>query len=131
MEYHILAFTERKLKKLSTQITDLHRKPSKCAGSYYMSMTSKCIHLHYMSMHMFSRLHRIIVFTEKGRHLDLRSGVRMACARAVYRIRMNMLHVTFRPQVVYRAVYLDWKLQNNCEKHSYLGNEGILDKSVS
>ena len=45
-----------------------------------MSMTSKCIHLHY------KRLHWIIVFMVKGRHVKLAFG----CAVD----RMNVLHVT-------------------------------------
>ena len=35
-------------------------------------------------------------------------------ACALYRI----LHVTAKPQVAYVAVYMDWKLQNKCEKRS-------------
>ena len=35
--------------------------------------------------------------------------------------RMNVLHVTAKPQVVYRAVYVDCKLQNNREKRSFSG----------
>ena len=32
--------------------------------------------------------------------------------------RMNVLHVTVTPQVVYRAVYVDWKLRKIDEKHA-------------
>ena len=39
------------------------------------------------------------------------------CRCALYG--MNMLHVTAKPQVVYRAVYMDWKLLNDCEKLSF------------
>ena len=31
---------------------------------------------------------------------------------------MNMLHVTAKPRVVYRAVYFDWKLRKTGEKHA-------------
>ena len=55
-------------------------------------------------------IHRIIAFKVKGRH------VKRAFGCAVFRCRMNVFHVTVKPQVVYRAVYVHWKLQNNREK---------------
>ena len=71
-------------------------------------------------MHMPSGLHRIIVFTVKGRHVKLAFGC------AVYR--MNVLHVvvTVEPQVVYIAVYVDWKLLNNHVKRSISGMRASL-----
>ena len=40
-------------------------------------------------------------------------------ARRCALYRMIVLHVTTKPQVVYRAVYVDWKLQINREKRSF------------
>ena len=46
----------------------------------------------------------------------------LALGCAVYRV--NVLHGrTAKPQVVYRAVDVDWKLQNNCEKRSFSGTK--------
>ena len=39
---------------------------------------------------------------------------------------MNVLHMTAKPQKVYRAINVDWKPQNNREKRSF-----ILDKSMN
>ena len=114
------------MKKLSTLFTYLHRKSS---GSYYMSTTSKCIHLHYKSMHMPSRLHRIIAFTVKGRHVMLHVTVKpqlITSAKLSARARVHVqklasmcpAHDCNKPQVVYRAVHLYRKLQNDREKSS-------------
>ena len=55
---------------------------------------------------MPSRLHPIIAFTVKGRHAERASRDRL-------------------PQIVYRAVYVDWKLQNNREKRSISGTRAF------
>ena len=49
-------------------------------------------------------------------HEDSRPGhIQWMCA--LYRT--SVLHLSAQPQLVYRAVYVDWKLQNNCEKRSF------------
>ena len=65
--------------------------------------------MHTPALYAYRRLHRIIAFVVKGRHIKLAFG------RAVYK--MNVLHVTVKPRVVYRVVYVDWKLRKTDKKH--------------
>ena len=50
-------------------------------------------------------------------HRSSKNVIKRTFGCALYRV--NVLHVTAKPQVVeYRAVYVDWKLRNTGEKHA-------------